>query len=134
MSTKQTAMQDERESEVEVLDEEIDGILDNIIDSKGLTLSGDKNENLNDQGRRSLDFAGATLDRSSEVLADLLHSKNDKTRFQAAKFIHERHAGRLSDSKDESKAGINVLILNKDGNPFDGILDMLNPRPMKQVN
>lgn len=123
----------EEEIEFEPLDFEgdLDETLEDVIDENGLTLSGEKNEvdDLNDKGRRNLNKNGATLDESSKVLKTLLHSHEDKIRFQAAKFIHERHAGRLEGSKSDGAPKIIFNFLGDGVNSDPTKPSFLNPKP-----
>lgn len=102
--------------------------IEDALEEKQLTPSGDKNDALNDLGRYSLNKNGASLDRTSKVLAELLDSSDEKIKFQTAKFLHERHAGRLDNSKEH---GTPTIIFNVIGGQgiTPGKPSFLNPNP-----
>lgn len=111
-------------------DGDIDDAIEDVIDERNLTLSGARNDDdsLNDTGRRSLNKHGASLDESSKVLGKLLYADDEKVRFQTAKFLHERHAGRLDGGKSD---GAPKIILNISGGVNLDVSkpSFLNPRP-----
>jgi len=109
----------------------VDDVIEDVIDDKGLTLSGEKNDadGLNNLGRRSLNKNGATLDASSKVLTGLLNSRDDKVKLQAAKFVHERHAGRLEGAKNDGAPKIVFNILSEEVKIDPAKPSFLNPKP-----
>lgn len=111
-------------------DGDIDDAIEDVIDERNLTLAGLKYEedSLNDAGRRSLNKHNASLDESSKVLGKLLYADDEKVRLQAAKFIHERHAGRLDGNKSD---GTPKIVFNIAGgvNLDPSKPSFLNPRP-----
>jgi len=111
-------------------DGDIDDAIEDVIDERNLTLSGARNDDdsLNDAGRRSLNKNGATLDESSKVLKNLLYADDDKVRLQAAKFVHERHSGRLDGNKSD---GTPKIVFNIAGgvNLDPSKPSFLNPKP-----
>jgi hypothetical protein len=124
-------IEEESAEDYDFQDEDFDEALEDVIDSRGLTLSGDKNDadGLNNIGRRSLNKNGATLDASSKVLQKLLFSSDDKVALQSAKFIHERHAGRLEGNKDDAAPKIVFNIISEHVAIDPRKPSFLNPSP-----
>lgn len=111
----------------------IDAAIETALIAKNISPMGDKIANLNDEGRRELNNAGADLKTASKVLGSLMGSSDDKIALGAAKFVFERHAGKLDSAKEVSDHGIVInigqqLINNNQGSIF-------NPDPVvrKQI-
>lgn len=112
-----------------LIPEEVENRIERALDAKDISPRGEKLSNLNDEGRRALDSSGATLKTAATTLSELLHSDDEKTKLNAAKFIFERHSGKLDGNKENSDHGIVINIGNQQINNNQG--SIFNPDPVR---
>jgi len=116
------------ETERPVEKESLVDAFDEVIEEKGISKKTEVT-NLNDLGRKALDKAGASLNASAYALADLLNSNDDDLKFKAAKFILERHSGRLDNTKEDSDSKVIINIVGGQQVIQAGQPSMFNPYP-----
>lgn len=112
--------------------ENIEGAIEKVLEDSNLSTSGEKVKDLNDRGRNALNSVGATIRTASMALVELLDSGDEKTRLNAAKFIFERHSGRLDNTKEANEGGVVINILGGQQVITPGQPSLFNPSPVRK--